>query len=131
MKTFIQLEGNRVVGISEYNVKNQPTGLDGFVDVTSLDLPSDLKDNLNKYCFDNGVLRELTETEVSANDFSDEDYLNSIRLERTKRLAECDWTQVPDAPVDKEAWATYRQALRDFTNTVEDVRNPVWPAKPE
>lgn len=131
MKTFIQLDNNRVVGVSEYNVKNQPTELDGFVDVTLLDLPSDLKENPNKYCFDNGELRELTQAELSTNDFSDEDYLNSIRVERTKRLAECDWTQVPDAPVDKQAWATYRQALRDFTNTVEDVRNPVWPTPPE
>jgi hypothetical protein len=38
-----------------------------------------------------------------------------IRIERNTKLSESDWTQVADAPVDKAAWATYRQALRDVT----------------
>jgi hypothetical protein len=37
-----------------------------------------------------------------------------LRLYRDKLLTESDWTQLPDAPVDKAAWATYRQALRDL-----------------
>lgn len=30
-------------------------------------------------------------------------------------LVKSDWTQIADAPVDKAAWATYRQGLRDIT----------------
>jgi hypothetical protein len=37
-----------------------------------------------------------------------------IKLWRNAKLAQSDWTQLPDAPVDKAAWATYRQALRDL-----------------
>ena len=37
-----------------------------------------------------------------------------MRNYRDRLLKESDWTQLPDAPVDQEAWATYRQALRDF-----------------
>ena len=54
---------------------------------------------------------------------------NVIRAERNKLLVESDWTQLPDAPVDAAAWATYRQALRDIT----DQANPftiVWPESP-
>jgi hypothetical protein len=54
---------------------------------------------------------------------------NVIRAERNKLLVESDWTQLPDAPVDAAAWATYRQALRDVT----DQANPfaiVWPESP-
>jgi hypothetical protein len=54
---------------------------------------------------------------------------NIIRAERNKLLVESDWTQLPDAPVDAAAWATYRQALRDIT----DQANPfviVWPESP-
>ena len=40
-----------------------------------------------------------------------------MRLHRDRLLKESDWTQVNDAPVDREAWATYRQALRDFPAT--------------
>ena len=45
-------------------------------------------------------------------------------------LQSTDWTQVPDAPVDQQAWATYRQELRDLPDNTEDPRNPVWPTKP-
>ena len=49
-----------------------------------------------------------------------------VRAERNKLLAECDWTQLSDAPVDAAAWATYRQALRDITSQANPF-NIVWP----
>jgi hypothetical protein len=49
-----------------------------------------------------------------------------IRAERNKLLAACDWTQLPDAPVNTAAWAVYRQALRDIT-TQANPFNIVWP----
>ncbi|NBW22705.1 MAG: hypothetical protein EBR82_83650, partial [Caulobacteraceae bacterium] len=38
-----------------------------------------------------------------------------VRYDRNSRLSDCDWTQLPDAPVDAQTWATYRQELRDIT----------------
>lgn len=35
------------------------------------------------------------------------------RAHRNALLAASDWTQMPDAPVDAEAWRKYRQTLRD------------------
>lgn len=46
-----------------------------------------------------------------------------IRGHRNKLLAQCDWTQMPDAPLSEEqksSYATYRQALRDLLNGVSD-----------
>ncbi len=54
---------------------------------------------------------------------------NIIRAERNKLLVESDWTQLPDAPVDAAAWATYRQALRDVT-TQANPFTIVWPQGP-
>jgi hypothetical protein len=54
---------------------------------------------------------------------------SNIREERNQLLAECDWTQLPDAPVETAVWSTYRQALRDIT-LQEDPFNIVWPEKP-
>jgi hypothetical protein len=45
---------------------------------------------------------------------TDELYLLRLRHWRNTELTRTDWTQVEDAPVDKAAWATYRQALRDL-----------------
>lgn len=51
--------------------------------------------------------------------------INSLRQWRNERLRESDWTQLPDSPVDKQAWATYRQELRDLPSqyTQESIEN--------
>lgn len=54
----------------------------------------------------------------------------AIRTERNKRLADSDWTQLPDAPADKTVWAAYRQELRDVTSQT-DPFNIVWPVAPD
>ena len=50
---------------------------------------------------------------------------------RDARLKASDWTQVLDAPVDQEAWATYRQALRDIPDQEGFPEDVTWPTKPE
>lgn len=53
-----------------------------------------------------------------------------IRAQRNSLLLSCDWTQLPDAPVDAQAWAVFRQGLRDVTNQ-SDPFEIVWPTPPE
>lgn len=53
-----------------------------------------------------------------------------VRKIRATMLAESDWTQVADAPVDKNAWATYRQALRDIPEQSGFPTDVVWPDTP-
>lgn len=55
---------------------------------------------------------------------------DSIRAERNRKLANCDWTQLPDAPVDAAAWAEYRQELRDITAQTDPFAI-VWPTAPQ
>ena len=54
----------------------------------------------------------------------------TLKSRRMFLLSACDWTQVPDAPVDRAAWAAYRQALRDLPANTDDPRNPQWPSTP-
>jgi hypothetical protein len=60
----------------------------------------------------------------------DDEQGKNIRAERNRRLAECDWTQLPDAPVDKSVWSAYRQELRDITNQPGFPWEITWPEKP-
>lgn len=55
---------------------------------------------------------------------------DEVRTDRNKRLAECDWTQLPDAPVDPAPWATYRQELRDVTDQPGFPWEITWPTEP-
>lgn len=54
----------------------------------------------------------------------------SMRAERNRRIAECDWTQLADSPVDKQAWATYRQSLRDLPTSEGFPWQITWPKTP-
>ena len=62
---------------------------------------------------------------------SDNLYLLRLRSWRNKQLADTDWTQLVDTPVDKSAWATYRQALRDVPAQAGFPNTVVWPTQPE
>lgn len=53
-----------------------------------------------------------------------------IRLERNAKLISSDWTQIADATVDKTAWATYRQALRNIPTQSGFPNTVVWPDAP-
>lgn len=53
-----------------------------------------------------------------------------VKAKRGSLLESSDWTQMPDVILsNKEAWATYRQQLRDVT-TQSDPYNIVWPTPP-
>lgn len=53
-----------------------------------------------------------------------------VRAQRNARLSASDWTQLPDVPLaTKEAWAAYRQALRDVT-LQSDPFAIDWPVAP-
>lgn len=73
------------------------------------------------------IVRIKTAEEIQA----DQDSLAaSARAQRNRLLAETDWTQVLDAPVDRTAWATYRQALRDISSQEGFPSVITWPLKP-
>ena len=55
--------------------------------------------------------------ELDPDEVPNEWWAERMRLHRDRLLKESDWTQLPDAPCDTQAWATYRQALRDFPAT--------------
>lgn len=51
---------------------------------------------------------------------------------RNSLLSASDWTQLPDVPLaTKEAWATYRQELRDITAQSGYPFTIVWPTPPQ
>jgi len=54
----------------------------------------------------------------------------AIRAERDRMLDASDWTQLPDAPVDAAAWATYRQQLRDLPQNYILPDDVEWPEEP-
>ena len=72
-------------------------------------------------------VREMAAEEVQQRN---DNKASEIRTERNEKLAVSDWTQLPDSPVDKAAWATHRQALRDVTAQAGFPWTIEWPVAP-
>lgn len=73
------------------------------------------------------------EQEAAYKATKDAEQAASVRTSRAEKLKECDWTQVDDSPltnVQKAAWATYRQALRDISAQAGFPWTIDWPVAP-
>jgi hypothetical protein len=78
-------------------------------------------------------VRELVELFETPSDRMTAAYNNQRwkdeRAKRDKLLAQTDFLALQDTSTIPEAWATYRQALRDITSQA-DVDHITWPVKP-
>lgn len=85
----------------------------------------------------NGVKRELTEQEQALLDQRKATWLAEkpsndlamLRAERDQLLAETDYLALSDNTMT-DAMASYRQALRDITDSYTSLDDVVWPIKP-
>lgn len=94
-----------------------------------------------RFYISNGFAVEIPNqpNNYSVFDFSSKEWIDDevllvdeINGKRKKLLSESDWTQIPDVPLEtKQAWATYRQALRDITTQESYPFNVIWPTKPD
>lgn len=73
----------------------------------------------------------VTWTQVSnkLEELNNAEPLSLLREERNKMLAESDWMANSDVTMS-DAWKTYRQALRDITDSATSLDDVTWPEKP-
>ena len=88
----------------------------------------------------NGERIQFTAEEETARDAEEQAWADGaparrmadLRLQRDQLLAETDWMGNSDVTMS-DAWATYRQALRDITSQTpsdDALSNINWPTKP-
>lgn len=59
--------------------------------------------------------------------------LTLLRIERNDKLTESDWVVIKATETNTEisqSWKTYRQALRDITQSYQSLDSVVWPTMP-
>mgnify|MGYP000368335483 CR=1 FL=1 len=81
----------------------------------------------------NDSLTEPTSSaiETKRNEIYAAEKLDEVREERNRKLAETDWTQNRDVTLSNDAdWKTYRQALRNITDSATSLDDVTWPEKP-
>jgi hypothetical protein len=72
-------------------------------------------------------VRDMTAEEIQQRN---DGKASEARIARNGKLAESDWTQLSDSNVDKSAWATYRQELRDIPSQSSFPLEVIWPTQP-
>lgn len=117
------------------NVSNEELEQFGYFLVTPTDEPAfDYTKNVVRGAVagDSGLVESWQETAASQDEVAERvaNKSNEVRAERDAKLASSDWTQVADATVDKAAWATYRQALRDIPQQAGFPYNVIFPVTP-
>lgn len=75
-----------------------------------------------------GQIRQSDGTFVNPTQTSD-DLLYDLREQRDQLLRQTDWWASSDLTMTAEQ-TTYRQALRDITDTYSSLDDVVWPTKP-
>ena len=106
-----------------------------FVDLGRDNVQLSYEDSLN--ITDDEVAAICASASISISDFNDQKTitiatinLEDLRSERNRLLAETDWWMMPDRTATDEQ-ITYRQTLRDITDTYNSINDVVWPTKPE
>ena len=85
----------------------------------------------------NGELLDMTADEITARQAEETAWANgaadrnlaALRKERNRLLAETDYFGFSDLTMT-DAMSTYRQTLRDITDTYSSLDDVVWPTKP-
>lgn len=148
MNTFSRLEGNEIAehSLSEYEIKRRfpntsfcdpfvpPPGYMIEAESPERPEPGPLEDlvSLPPAWIDGVLTRQYRVEPASPEEAAQRTAAHSavVRLERNRRLAAADWTQLPDSGVDQEAWASYRQALRALTEQEGFPWEVIWPTPP-
>ncbi|WJM87280.1 tail fiber assembly protein [Dickeya chrysanthemi] len=82
----------------------------------------------NVIIFDESTKKPIAVTPVP---LSDTQLAEDARRQRDNLLTASDWTQVSDAPVDQQAWRTYREILRQVPEQAGFPLNIAWPSQPK
>lgn len=99
------------------------------VEVTD-ELASQLESSTENLFLIDGALKTLMQKHVIENI---DVFKNRVRSKRNILLINSDWTQLSDSPLDADKvseWATYRQALRDLTDNLDENGDVTFPTAP-
>ena len=83
-----------------------------------------------------GPVFKDTETQTAAEQMDeykarmDAEQATRVRTSRNEALKGCDWTQVADSTANRQAWADFRQALRDIPDQSGFPWTVTWPDAP-
>ena len=117
------------LGITEWVLRGEPTSKEEFASmyakVTGADANGTAIESQKES--DWGVTWE--DVKAKADELEAGEPMRLLREERNRRIATSDWMANSDVTMADD-WKTYRQALRDITESATSLDDVTWPTEP-
>ena len=119
------------LGITEWVLRGEPTNSDEFASmfrkiIGSTDNGSAIESD-NSADWPEGLTWDAVESKM--NELTAAEPMKELRAERDRLIAATDWWASSDLTMTEEQ-IEYRQALRDITETFQNLDSVIWPDKP-
>ena len=132
MNQFIKLIDGEPTGTPQSFANNIPPSSDWkYYRPTQEEYDPNYSLLVDKYIEDLGIVAQLVIPYPQ--NLIDHIDLTELREARNDMLSSSDWTQLSDTNLSddqKDEWKSYRQSLRDITDTYKNLTEVVWPISP-
>lgn len=122
--------------MAKYKLRNNGSPIIGVIDTESSSFIPNVLENVDWQQYQIWLTEGSPLNQPDPADVFVEDWDNTGRELRNQLLAETDWTQLSDVPLDygsptkRNEYIQYRQQLRDLPQTYPDYSTVVWPTSP-
>jgi len=117
------------LGITEWVLRGEPTTEAEFNEMFRKVTGSDDKGSAIESSNPSDFGTTWSAVSAKKTELTNAEPMRLLREERNRRLAETDWLGNSDVTMS-DAWKTYRQNLRDITNSATSLDDVTWPTKP-
>ena len=117
------------LGVTEWVLRGEPTNQVEFEDMFRKVIGADSNGSAIESDDPNDFGTTWSAVSAKKTELTNAEPMRLLREERNRRLAETDWLGNSDVTMS-DAWKTYRQNLRDITNSATSLDDVTWPTKP-
>ena len=117
------------LGVTEWVLRGEPTNKVEFEDMFRKVMGEDSNGSAIESSDPNNFGTTWDKVKAKKDALVAAEPMRLLREERNKRLAETDWWAMSDRTMTS-AQTTYRQALRDITDSATSLDDVTWPTKP-
>ena len=117
------------LGIQEWVLRGEPTTKEEFSTMYAKVTGADVNGTAIESTKESDWSVTWEDVKAKADELEAGEPMRLLREERNMRIAKSDWMANSDVTMSDE-WRTYRQALRDITESATSLDDVTWPTEP-
>ena len=117
------------LGVKEWVLRGEPTTKEEFASMYAKVTGADANGTAIESTKESDWGCTWEDVKAKADELEAGEPMRLLREERNMRIAKSDWMAGSDVTMSDE-WRTYRQALRDITESATSLDDVTWPTEP-